>query len=569
VLCAQTLNIVERRWRNFLPSYVISLLMDETGVKNYEELSDDYHQRPVSVHDFGVGGGSSGVPTLRSGSHDWEDRQRLLYHGSHDSDTRSQCSQRSGYSSIGGGGDHPLSSTRSVGSVGSQGSGDYRASGEGLPLHVGHVHFGHALSAAHLLSGDATHQFLPSMYQASVEAPKSDAATVCSASVLEDIEVESHVSESHLYVETDGQNTLQAPSSSVKRGSLPGLRRSNSAEGNRLVDFADRSQVAMAPVQSHDGRDASEEGGTNKAFSTVESMSTGTSVTGNMDDDTDMASINNTSATGIAVMGPPLSRSWLLQQHGTSSPRPGSVKSFESNTGSDVVAHVGSDCGGSFTDCQEDSLMAATSDSCDGTVLTDAPIANEEKKQQPHPLLCSQPDSKNGRISPGGTIYRGRGVRRYKGRFMHLPLKRFHNNGVHLSCVDEHSDDRANLETGHTVAHYDDRWQARGYSAVEDDYQRGDHSYYGQPARRRNSRSRSRSRSPNSSPVASTGSQAGQTNGYHCRGGKNWQRDSKVGRGYVIEPLPQHGRKFLPPSSLETEAMVKLRVDEEDERSGR
>lgn len=33
----------------------------------------------------------------------------------------------------------------------------------------------------------------------------------------------------------------------------------------------------------------------------------------------------------------------------------------------------------------------------------------------------------NGRQSPGGTIYKGRGERRYKGRYMHLPLKRFHH----------------------------------------------------------------------------------------------------------------------------------------------
>lgn len=39
-----------------------------------------------------------------------------------------------------------------------------------------------------------------------------------------------------------------------------------------------------------------------------------------------------------------------------------------------------------------------------------------------------------GRRSPGGTIYKGRGTRRYQGRYMHLPLKRFHEGtSTHLS----------------------------------------------------------------------------------------------------------------------------------------
>jgi hypothetical protein len=40
--------------------------------------------------------------------------------------------------------------------------------------------------------------------------------------------------------------------------------------------------------------------------------------------------------------------------------------------------------------------------------------------------------TENGRQSPGGTIYIGRGRRRYQGRYMRLPLKRFRRNGVHL-----------------------------------------------------------------------------------------------------------------------------------------
>jgi len=36
----------------------------------------------------------------------------------------------------------------------------------------------------------------------------------------------------------------------------------------------------------------------------------------------------------------------------------------------------------------------------------------------------------SGRRSPGGTVYKGRGIRRYQGRYMHLPLKRFHQNST-------------------------------------------------------------------------------------------------------------------------------------------
>ncbi|KAG7359564.1 hypothetical protein IV203_034662 [Nitzschia inconspicua] len=521
--------------------------MEELGTKFYDESSDDCHGGPL--HRFGGGGG---VATLRAGSHEWEDQHRL-YHSSHDSDTRSQCSQRSGYSSAGGGGDHLISSLRSVGSDGTQGSGDYRGANNsaGLPLHLGHVHFG---SAAHLLSGDATHQFPPSMYQASVDAPKSDAATVCSGSVLEDIEVESHVSGE---TEPAGSSKYHpSPPSSVKMAHLSGLRRSNSAEGNRLVDFADRSQEALASVfpQQHYRQ------GSQVASSTVESMSTGTSVTGTMDDDTDMASIHNSTGRVLAGMGPPLSRSWLLQQHGLSYSRPGSVKSFESNTGSDVVAHVGSDCGGSLTDAQsvlsqEDALMAAASESGDVLASSDAAKAetdgicettiktDEENAQMPHPLLCNQSNNKNGRISPGGTIYRGRGVRRYKGRFMHLPLKRFHHNGVHLSLVGERGDGDAN-DVGHTGKDYDDRWRDRGYSALEDEYQRGDHNYYGQ-TRRRTCRSRSRSRSRSTSPPTCNSEE--RKSGYHRQTvGRNDRYNPQAGRGYAIDPLPNGRNGFMP-----------------------
>ena len=132
-------------------------------------------------------------------------------------------------------------------------------------------------------------------------------------------------------------------------------------------------------------------------------------------------------------MGPPLSRHWLMQHHGISPFRTGSVKSGGSNAGSDVIVNVGSDCGGSITDVQsilsqEDASLlmptnsenssevqliasvasAAKSDALDTSTNTNsATAAAAEDEKKPHPLLCDQSSSKtSGRISPGGTIYR-------------------------------------------------------------------------------------------------------------------------------------------------------------------
>ena len=116
----------------------------------------------------------------RSSSQDWEEGQQS--HG--DADSRSQCSQKSdlGY--------HSMSSMRSVGSVGSHGSGDRGFGGHHLSMHRP---LPIPPTAAHLMNGET--QFPPSMYrQEYPDAAKSDAATVCSGSVVEDIEEESLMS---------------------------------------------------------------------------------------------------------------------------------------------------------------------------------------------------------------------------------------------------------------------------------------------------------------------------------------------------------------------------------------
>ena len=67
-------------------------------------------------------------------------------------------------------------------------------------------------------------------------------------------------------------------------------------------------------------------------------------------------------------------------------------------------------------------------------------IINENNTEKLSPER-ENTNTNNGRMSPGGTVYKGRGVRRYQGRYMNLPLKRFHhnNNFLHLSNTDSYS----------------------------------------------------------------------------------------------------------------------------------
>ena len=442
----------------------------------------------------------------REGNNDGKQGNRHQYHNSRDYDTRSQSSYKSDpYSETSGGrgelSHYNLSASSSVGSYGS-GGGDE------------HVHFRHATeSATHLLNGDPVHRFPPSLYQSSADAPKSDTATVCSSSMLEDIEdVGSHY---------DGDSTQGSTSKQQQHHhNYPppsSLRRSNSKEGNRLVDFAERSQ-AVFPRQSKSTAHAA----------------------GTSQQESSLPNAEEESSIGIATqhrqgMGPPLSRHWLLQHHGISPFRTGSVRSGGSTAGSDVVVNVGSDCGGSLTDVQsilsqEDAALltlansensaealasaasAAKADTLDTSTNSNsgsAGAAEDEKK--PHPLLVDQSGStKSGRISPGGTIYRGRGVRRYKGRFYALPLKRFHQDGVHLHSDSEPEGTHQSRNRQYQERQrHEDRDHHRYGGNDRDDYQRdGDnHDYHGDSSSRyrrdRNhdrgrdrSRSRSRSRSP-------------------------------------------------------------------------
>mmetsp|Transcript_19773 Transcript_19773/g.30515 ORF Transcript_19773/g.30515 Transcript_19773/m.30515 type:complete len:618 (-) Transcript_19773:1880-3733(-) len=317
---------------------------------------------------------------------------------------------------------HTTSSIRSVGSIGSQGSSS--AFHRGPP--------GRVMIAAHLVSGET--RFPTAMSYSTAEAPKSDIATVCSGSVIEDIEVSS--------VMSGGSNPPQTPNipmQSSDRMVAGGARRTSSGgvgqAQQRVVDFAPqphapgfaaaRPQYTYPPIRSSPPRSSPP-------------LPPATAPVG---------------ASAIAMMndmGPPLSRTLLLQDppmasQGDSS-RAGSVRSFGSTAGasSDVVAHVDTDdCGGSLVESVNDENSVKSQESnrsgaddnevakaTDKSDLDDPPSGSGDSPT--HPLLQDDTPSTrtNCRTSPGGTVYKGRGTRRYQGRYMHLPLKRFHQNGV-------------------------------------------------------------------------------------------------------------------------------------------
>lgn len=384
-------------------------------------------------------------------------------------DNRSLSSQKSesGYLSSGALSDgreqNPMSSLRSLGSVGSHGSS---RSG-------GHTRrFSSGRSAALVMLGD--NRFPSAMSYASTEAPKSDIATVCSSSIVEDIDLSSV----EMNVPPTPSNVLLSTHSD-RPGLSGNLRRSGSGVGTRAVEFA--------PSSIH----------YKNAFSSRGSLPHNTTI-----------SVSND-------MGPPLSRALLMQRDqstgagSATDSRAGSVRSFGSRA-SDVVAHVDTDdCGGSVTDGQschsQEDIRTDMEESKDGG---SAPA--------PHNPLKSSSDSANGRTSPGGTIYKGRGVRLYQGRFMNLPLKRFHQNGAN---VDDHMGVAIHQslqdETSYGRSYYDprqrDRWErSRGRSFSPDSHVRR-HSPNDEPARRRSrSRSRSSSRSTSRSPRRRGGRRRGR-----------------------------------------------------------
>ncbi|CAB9521418.1 expressed unknown protein [Seminavis robusta] len=301
-------------------------------------------------------------------------------------DSRSVSSQKSdtGYHSSGATSDiagyhNSMSSARSVGSTdhGSQGS----SRGFGGPL------------SPHLVTGETK---FPTAMSYMSDAQRSDVATVCSGSVVEDIEEESVIS-----VDLNAQSASSATcaSAGANPASPPCAVKMTNVRSFQLlhVDASHPSSESVVPQK-----------GSRNSYSLQ-------------------------LADHQHNMGPPLSRS-LLSTNTDNLSRAGSV------AGSDAAAQVDTDdCGGSLdmevhsvhsqAESQEDdgadSQQNGSQESADeSTTIIKVPVVN--------PLLCSnnEADNGSGRTSPGGTIYKGRGNRRFQGRFMKLPLKRFHQNRV-------------------------------------------------------------------------------------------------------------------------------------------
>mmetsp|Transcript_24650 Transcript_24650/g.36505 ORF Transcript_24650/g.36505 Transcript_24650/m.36505 type:complete len:581 (-) Transcript_24650:127-1869(-) len=320
-------------------------------------------------------------------------------------DNRSISSQRSesGYHSSGALSDGPAvaiytatSSLRSVGSVGSHGSGGRDATA----------------TAASTIYGSETRYSVAISSYATSETAKSDIATVCSGSVVEDIEISS--------VDMNVPQTPNSifPSPYSERSVLTG-----GTNFRRSVEFAPSSFIQQFHKQFSVNQTSEY-----MRFSAVHP-------------NCDQASEND--------MGPPLSRA-LLMQGGLGSAtnsRAGSVRSFGSNgasQNSDVVAHVDTDdCGGSLvesvTDAQSIHSQEDIRSGAEGEAGNAVSQEYREKGEmnETHPLLKNDSSTgyRNGRTSPGGTIYKGKGVRRYQGRYMNLPLKRF-NQDASTDLVD-------------------------------------------------------------------------------------------------------------------------------------
>ena len=158
-------------------------------------------------------------------------------------------------------------------------------------------------------------------------------------------------------------------------------------------------------------------------------------------------------------MGPPVSRIIIQQRHEL---RAGSIGGHSSASGgiASDVAHLDTDDGASITAEMDNHSIYSNIHRDDGHALSEheqTTVAcadedgDEEKKcevERLQPIFDSAPQTGSGRRSPGGTVYKGRGVRRYQGRYMNLPLKRFQQNSrveeeeSSLLCHSHHEDER-------------------------------------------------------------------------------------------------------------------------------
>ncbi len=317
---------------------------------------------------------------------------------------------------------------------------------------------------------------------AASETAKSDIATVCSNSVVEDIDIAS-VGTAHSATNSNPTGTTSATASATTNPVVqhPNDATSDKSIGKKKQDRGVEFSAGMSTMWKYRRF--------NGVNTTMKSGSSPKQSSSRVPRIFNLGTLND--------MGPPLNRSLLERVGGGSGPsstgtpsRAGSVKSFGSQAASDVVHVDTDDCGGSiavdsdghFSGLDENpsfqsnenvasttaknpgnhfSSTSATSDA--NRASQEHNINNDEFETQNKVVsldkLCeSHP---NGRVSPGGTVYKGRGVRKYQGRYMHLPLKRFKQNGAVLPEPVNHDQDSIRNEYNEDNDHQQERrsWQ--------------------------------------------------------------------------------------------------------------
>jgi hypothetical protein len=359
-------------------------------------------------------------------------------------------------------------------------------------------------------------------YFPSTMSYKSDLATVCSGSVTEDIEISSVLSS--------------------EMGNLPSLNRLTSqvslVEGDKKI----KRNYSYSTLQKHDR---------SVEFS-LDAWGNPAQRLPHQNTDSFFQSFPR-----LNTMGPPLNRSMLLSavltgdgqssfEAGGSS-RPGSVRSFAS----DNVFVDADDCGGSIVGSDGRASVVDEHHSVhshDEHVHSNGDMdeCNKLDKDRPEPtdlgqlhnLLLEQ--GINGRVSPGGTIYKGRGVRKYQGRYMNLPLKRFYQSTDSITQIDDYcSADLSSHLVGGMQSNRDRRTTERPVSPRNDRSRRSYRTRSRSRSRDRgesnvNTRNlRRRSRSHSCSPPPATDERDFEQQRLNTRnsGGYGWKRkkDNKVG----------------------------------------
>jgi hypothetical protein len=317
-------------------------------------------------------------------------------------------------------------------------------------------------------------RFPTAMGYAASEAAKSDIATVCSGSVIEDIDRD--IDMASVASGDFGMNHHERGSGGALLGSGSVASNSNAMVERFVLKKSSLGGASLGgggtqqPHHSHHAQQHStsqqskhERGDSTRGVEFASHTHTypfhqnapshllGDQISRDML----AASGMNSNDDNLNDMGPPLSRTLLLAATAAASgltdhhvgvegnSRAGSVRSFSTGEApSDVVAHVDTDdCGGSMSEVsQEDHKELG-----EARDVLAADSAGTIEPQNLGDAQNSATATTNGRVSPGGTIYKGKGVRRYQGRYMKLPLKRFHQGEFNETVVQNPLDENGEL----------------------------------------------------------------------------------------------------------------------------